>query len=175
MNREVTQIITAADALKATVDGVANFGDNAHCNALIRALDQLDAATEALRRAPRMPDVRGLWDRRMTVEAMYWPAVYFDAQFNGEALAELVEELDELGTTGTPRSVTAATAEKIRRGEFEGLIARVTMFRTEESRWSGVITAEDFETLALRAIEWGDAVLKRHHASRAQLTLVKAA
>ncbi len=175
MNQEITQIIAAAEAVKATVDGVANIGDKAACGALIGALDRLDAAADALRRAPRMPAVNGLWERRITVEAMYWPAVYFDAQFNGEALAELVEALDDQGTTGVPRAVTAATAEKIRRNEYEGLIALVTMFRTEESRWSGVITAEDFETLALRAIEWGDAVLSRHQASKAPHSLVKAA
>ncbi len=175
MNREIAQIIEAADEVRASADNAANIGDHAACSALIGALDTLDAATEALRRAPRMPAVNGLWERRITVEAMYWPAVYFDAQFNGEALAELVETLDDHGTTGVPRAVTAATAEKIRRNEYEGLIAVVTMYRNESSRWSGVITAEDFETLALRAIEWGDAVLHRHQARKAPLSLVKAA
>lgn len=158
MKTEVINIISSADKVRAAADLIADRADLPACEALIASIDELEGSAEALRRAPSMPSVRPLWERRITVEAMYWPNAYFDAQYQGEALTELVEELEELGTTGVPRAVTAAVVQRIRACRFDGLVARVSMYRSESSRWTGVVAAEDFETLATRIFEWGVAV-----------------
>lgn len=160
MHQQISNTIAAADRVRAATDLLLDQTDETAAAAYIAALDALNESTEALRRAPRMPSVRALWERRVTLEAIYMPAASFAPM--DEGMAELVEELDDYGTTGVPRAITAATAEAIRRGSFTGVIGRVSMFRTEESRYAGVIAAEDLETFVARAAEWGAAVLKAY-------------
>lgn len=169
MHQHITALVTAADAVRAATNYISATGDEPACAAFVEALDTLEATTEALRHAAPMPSIRALWERRVTVEQIFMPAAYFDAEYSGEALAELVEELDEMGTTGEPREVTTQVCTLIRRGRFEGLIGRVSMHRDENSRWTGVIAAESLDAFVSRAAEWGSAVLARAQAGVTEL------
>lgn len=154
MRQHINAVIERVDALRAATNLVLDQADLPACDAFVTVLDELEAATEALRRAPDMPDIRALWERRVTVHAMYWPAVYFDAMDNGDALEELVAELEQLGTCGTPRPVTDDVVHRIRDNKYDGLIASVSMPITDTSAFHGVIAAEGFEALVARALDW---------------------
>lgn len=172
MQQQINAVLEAASAVKAATQMVSTQADLPACQQFIEALDTLEASAENLRRTPSMPSLKALWERRVTVETILWPSVYFDAQHNGEALAELVDELDELGTSGVPREVTERCCELIRNGGFNGLIARVSMYRSETSRYTGVIAAEDFEAMAARAADWGSSVLKNYAQPGSNVVLI---
>lgn len=159
MQPALSDIARATSDLQRAAEALANDGNPDTAHALVEAIDAVGATTSGLAAARSLPDPHPIRQRRVTVEEIYFPAVYFDATYNGDKLEALVEELDKMGTCGVPRAITAVVAEKIRRGDYNGLIARATKAEPDlATRYEGVIAAEDFEALFARAIEWADAV-----------------
>jgi len=163
MYQELQALISAADVMRAALNKVSCDADEEACAAFIAAADGLEAATDVARHATAMPNVMPFWERRVSIEAMYWPAVYFDAPHDGEALDELVDELWEHGTAGLAKTYTDTLADAIKNNAWDGIIARVSIPAPEmtNTQYVGVITATSFEGLAAAALAWSRAITQK--------------
>lgn len=158
--KEINHLIEAAEAMTRAVAPLNIDASQEDSTAFCSAMAELENATTRARFARREPDVMPFWERRITIEEIYWPAVYFDAQYNGEALTELVEELWDMGTAGKPKPITDAVADAIENGSYDGVIARVSIQATDRpnTRYSGVVSAKDFYAIPEAVLAWAEAI-----------------